>query len=97
MKQAGDCYNDVKKVTPQVLLQLASAHKELYILLEQDFGHVDVTVEDDVAAKAVLNGRTQLARTAEVIPDIQAKAETHKEMLDRGEKPPGSQGDLLLY
>jgi hypothetical protein len=97
VRQAADCYADVKKVRPQVLLQLASAHKELYVSLEMDFSNVDVTMEDDPTAKAVLNARTQLTRTSEVIPDIQAKAEMHKDMLDKGEKPPGSHGDILIY
>ena len=97
VRQAGDCYADVKKVRPQVLLQLASAHKELYVILELDFSDVDVTAEDDPTAKAVLNARTQLARTSEVIPDIQSQSELHKDMLDRGEKPPGSNGDILIY
>ena len=78
-------------------MQLASAHKELYVQLEVDFANVDVTVEDDPTAKAVLNARTQLGRTSEIIPDIQAKSEMHKDMLDRDEKPPGSHGDILIY
>ena len=80
-----------------MLLQLASAHKDLYILLECDFCNVDITDENDPTTKAVLLARTQLARTAEIIPDIQAKAEKHKEMLSRGENPPGTHGDLLCY
>ncbi len=81
-KQAGECYADVKKVAPQVLLQLAAAHNDLFVYLEKEFNNVDVSESTDPVVKEILMARTQLNRTSEVIPDIMYKSQKHFESLN---------------
>ncbi len=96
-RQAGECYSDVKKVAPQVLVQLASAHKDLFVTLEREFADVDVSNAEDSVAKEVLQARTQMEKTAEVIPDIHQRSLKHLEMIEKGDESSGSGGNLLCY
>ena len=77
-KQAGQCYLEAQKVVPQVMLQLTNAHKDLVFMLEKNFAHVEVLGEEPEITeevKLVLNARTQLNRTTEIIPDIEQRVE----------------------
>ena len=93
--QAGECYADCKKVAPQVTLQLITAHKELYVLLESEFADFDPSISpDDSVSKEVLQARSQLIKTAEVIPDIEQRAAKHFQTITEDSK---QDEELLTY